>query len=76
MNRLMLDSFVDEFEKIAGGDNWHHAAELAGLGVLAIPTVHEMIKKPTSEWKPQHAAELGGLSILAAPALHSMLKRR
>lgn len=74
MNRLMLDSFVDEFEKIAGGDNWHHAAELVGLGTLAIPTIQKMRGKKMSEGA-SHAAELGGLGILAAPSVHSLLKR-
>lgn len=45
-------------------------AELAGLGVLAAPSIAKMRGKHVSE-KTEHRAEIGGLGILAAGTLHS-----
>lgn len=50
-----------------------HAAELAGLGMLAAPTIQKMRGKPMSE-KNKDRAELGGLGVLAAPSALSLGK--
>jgi hypothetical protein len=48
-------------------DTLTHGAELAGLGILAKPTIDEMRgKHPTEQAK--HRSELGGLATLAAPS--------
>jgi len=44
-----------------------HAAELAGLGVLARPSIQKLRGKPVSE-KSERVHELAGLGILAAPS--------
>ncbi len=50
--------------------NLAHAAELAGLGILAAPSVAEMRGRKVSD-KTKHRAELAGLGVLAAPsAIH------
>jgi hypothetical protein len=47
-----------------------HIAELAGLGILAAPSVAHMTGHDMGE-NTNHAMELGGLGVLAAPsALH------
>jgi hypothetical protein len=61
-----------ELQKIASG-NWGHAAEIAGLGALAVPTVQKMRGKKMSE-KNTNRAELGGLGILAAPSAVGLAK--
>lgn len=73
INSITLEAFLDEFEKIsgAGGPAWHYASDLAGLGVLAAPTIQKMRGKDMSE-KGTRAAELGGLGLLAAPVAHNM----
>ena len=50
-----------------------HAAELAGLGMLAAPTIQKMRGKPMSE-KNKDRAELGGLGVLAAPSALALKK--
>lgn len=60
----------EDLEKLA----WHGAAEVAGLGILAAPTIQKMRGKEMSERK-SHAAELGGLGVLAAPAAHTMIEQ-
>lgn len=53
-----------------GASSLGHAAELAGLGILAAPTVAEMRGRKVSD-KTKHRAELAGLGVLAAPsAIH------
>lgn len=47
--------------------NVGHAVELAGLGILAAPSVAEMRGKKISD-KTKHRAELAGLGVLAAPS--------
>jgi hypothetical protein len=69
MHAATYAAFKDELEKLG----WHAAAEIAGLGTLAAPTIQKMRGKPMSE-RASHAAEIGGLGILAAPAAHSMYK--
>lgn len=63
----MKTAFFIGFEKQA---NLYHAAELAGLGILAAPSVASMAGKPLSE-KKKDLAEVAGLGVLAVPsALH------
>lgn len=50
-----------------GASNFGHAAELAGLGILAAPTIAEMRGRHVSD-KTKHRAELAGLGVLAAPS--------
>lgn len=69
MNVATYSAFKDELEKIA----WHSGAEIAGLGILAAPTIQKMRGKPMSE-NATHAAEIGGLGTLAVPAAHSIYK--
>lgn len=54
--------------------NWHHAAEIAGLGTLAAPTIQKMRGKPMKE-KNKDRAEMAGLGILAVPAAHELGKK-
>lgn len=62
---ISFSSFSDELEKIS----YAHAAELAGLGILAAPSVAELAGKKVDERK-KAGAEVAGLGILAAPSLH------
>ncbi len=91
MHHATLRGFVDEIQgtlmKEAGFGSWvaknkeplTHGAEVAGLGILAAPTIGKMMSKnktmtPEQKAKQEkrHAGyELGGLGILAAPsAIH------
>lgn len=63
-------AFWKGFEKKA----WHGAAELAGLGTLAVPSIQAMRGKPMSE-KNKNRAEVAGLGILAAPTIAGMAKK-
>lgn len=64
-------AFWEGFNKKANA--LHHAAEVAGLGLLAVPTIQKMRGKKISD-KAQHRFELGGLGVLAAPAIHALAK--
>jgi hypothetical protein len=48
-----------------------HAAELAGLGILARPSVQKLQGKDVSEHS-EHMHELAGLGVLAAPSAASL----
>lgn len=50
-----------------------HAAELAGLSILAAPSVAHMAGKKVND-KTQHKAELVGLGVLAAPSVAHFAK--
>jgi hypothetical protein len=54
-------AFWNGFEKRANA-----AAELAGLGMLAVPSVQSLRGKPVSE-KTKDTLEVAGLGTLAAP---------
>lgn len=60
-------AFRDELEKLA----YHSAVDIAGLGILAAPTIQKMRGKPMSE-RGTHAAELGGLGVLAGSSAHKI----
>jgi len=60
-----MNHFWTGFEKQAV--SWTSAADLAGLGALAAPTVQSMRGKPMTEQK-RNKYELAGLGILAAPS--------
>jgi hypothetical protein len=47
---------------------WAHGAELAGLGMLAAPTIQKMRGKPMKD-KNKDRAEVAGLGVLAAPSV-------
>lgn len=63
-------AFVVGFEKKA---NFAHAAELAGLGILAAPATHELANKEQADkfWTPRKKAiaDVAGLGVLAAPSI-------
>lgn len=66
MDRTYDTKFWDGFLKQA---HWAtHAAELAGLGALAIPSIQRLRGKPMDENKSSKY-ELGGLATLAAPSI-------
>lgn len=50
-----------------------HAAELAGLGILAKPSIDEMRGKHVDERK-KAKMEVAGLGVLAAPSAHELAK--
>ncbi len=53
---------------------WGHAAELAGLSTLAVPSVQGLRGKHMDE-STKHKLELGGLGILAGPSALSLGKK-
>lgn len=63
--------FFDEMQKIASID---HAVELAGLGILAKPSVDELRGKKVEE-KSKARWELAGLATLAAPSAYKLGKK-
>ena len=67
-----MDYFWSGFEKRAAG-GLETAAELSGLGLLAVPSIQKLRDKPVSEGTAAKM-EIGGLGILAAPYLHSAAK--
>lgn len=67
MHAVTLTAFRDELEKLA----YHSVVDIAGLGILAAPTVQKMRGKEMSE-KGTHAAELGGLGVLAGSSAHKI----
>ena len=62
-------AFWSGFEKQANA-----AAELAGLGMLAVPSIQGLRGKPMKE-KHKDALEVAGLGTLAAPYVHSLGKK-
>lgn len=62
-----MKEFWQGFEKKAA-INWGHAAELGGLGILAVPSIQSLRGKPMEE-KHKDIAEVAGLGTLAAPYL-------
>lgn len=52
----------------------YHAAELAGLGTLAAPSLKHMVTGKDMSKKNQHRAEIAGLGILAAPSIYHLAK--
>ena len=60
------------------GEYATHAADIAGLGILARPTIQKMRGKEVSEGS-EHAHELAGLGMLAVPSAihlgHKLLTR-
>ena len=59
-----MKAFWEGFEKRA---NLLHTTELAGLGVLGVPSAQELAHKKVSE-KKKALYELGGLGILGIPS--------
>ena len=66
-----MNSFWDGFEKRASG--WSTAAELGGLGVLAVPSIQKLRGHPMDE-DTAAKMEVLGLGTLAAPYLGSMAR--
>lgn len=64
-----MKSFWNGFEKKANA-----AAELAGLGMLAVPSVQSLRGRPMKE-KHKDMLEVAGLGTLAAPYVHSIGKK-
>lgn len=67
MHAATYTAFKSELEKIA----YHSVVDIAGLGMLAAPTIQKMRGKEMSE-KGTHAAELGGLGVLGASSAHKI----
>jgi hypothetical protein len=65
-------NFWSGFEK--RGSLGTHAAELAGLGMLAYPSIQSLRKKPMTE-KSKDIVETAGLGVLAAPSIHAIGKK-
>ena len=59
-----MQSFWEGFMKQASA--WGTAAELGGLGTLAIPSIQHLRGKPMSE-NTKSKLEIAGLGTLAAP---------
>jgi hypothetical protein len=70
----MNNYFKTGFEKTASGGKLYHAAELAGLGALALPSALHLATGKDMKAKPYHMLETAGLGILAAPSVVSLLK--
>ena len=66
ISHMKKTAFWQGFEKKA-----NHAAEIAGLGLLAVPSIQHLRGKPMSE-DTAHKIELGGLGVLAAPSLANL----
>jgi len=66
---VTMAAFRDELEKIAS-----HGAELAGLGILAAPSIAHLRGKDWSE-KNKARAEVAGLGVLAAPSAMAVGKK-
>lgn len=64
-----MKSFWSGFEKRANA-----GAELAGLGMLAVPSIQGLRGKPMKE-KHKDMLEVAGLGTLAAPYVHSIGKK-
>lgn len=60
--------------KLADGVG-RHLSELAGLGVLAAPSVQELRHKPMKE-STKAGLEVAGLGTLAAPYAHDLAMKR
>lgn len=67
---MKKEAFWNGFVKKA--EAFGHAAELAGLGALAVPSIQALRGKPMKE-RTAHKMELAGLGILAAPTLKKMI---
>lgn len=70
----MNNSFKTGFKKVASGGKFYHAAELAGLGALALPSALHLATGRDMKAKPYHMLETAGLGILAAPSIVSLMK--
>ena len=74
MNDSMMMGFIDELDKIADAG---HIAELAGLGILAAPSVKNLADPKASKKEKSHAKfETAGLGVLAAPAAYKLLTKK
>lgn len=71
--------------KLAADDNFGHGAELAGLGILAVPAAASIIGKKFKmpglhrfgeSDAVKHSTELVGLGTLAAPSVSHFLKKK
>jgi hypothetical protein len=71
--------------KLAADDNFGHGAELAGLGILAVPAAASVIGKKFKmpglhrfgeSDAVKHSTELVGLGTLAAPSVSHFLKKK
>lgn len=68
----LMSGFSDEMAKLAG--ILGHAAEVAGLGILAAPSVQRLRGKPMAK-RREAGTEVAGLGLLAAPSAYHLLKR-
>ncbi len=79
MDVVTFSSLRDELTKIASGGVSDHLLDLAGLGVLSVPSIMRLRGKPMKK-KNEERTELAGLGTLAIPsaistAKHFMSKR-
>jgi hypothetical protein len=74
MNDIFVSAFVDELDKIADAG---HVAELAGLGILAAPSIKNLVDPKASKKEKSHAKfETAGLATLAAPSAYKLLTKK
>ncbi len=76
--KLALEKIAMPFSHMLTEGRLPHAIEIAGLGILAAPTINDMIDPPwiqTEKRRHQgHVAELTGLGTLMVPSIASILK--
>lgn len=68
-----MNNFWQGFTKRASGP-WETAAELGGLGILAVPSIQKLRDKPVNE-DTAAKMEIAGLGTLAAPYLANIAKK-
>lgn len=74
MNDIFVSALVDELDKIADAG---HIAELAGLGLLAAPSVKTLADSNATKKEKSHAKfEAAGLGTLAIPTVAKMLSKK
>lgn len=73
MDRELEERVMAQRQKFASA--FAHAAELAGLGILAAPSIQSFRGKPMSD-RSSHKANIAGLAVLAAPSLLELAKRK
>ncbi len=64
--------------KLALSEALTHALDLGGLGLLAVPVAHDLIRRDNSPENPgtrriMRGLEMGGLGALAVPSLVKLL---
>ena len=75
MRRAYLLGCKTAAEKYAlASEAWKDIAELAGLGLLAAPGIHNLATQEKKD--PKDMVETGGLGVLAVPSIANLLMRK